>query len=254
MTKEIASILALCQQIELNFNEASKEASFEELKSLIYNLQFANIENSSQLAKLHTQINSEMSLQQFLNVVVPFERLARKSRTDADFLVSSNDNKDPICSTPTAVILDNIRSSFNVGSIFRTLECFGGSRAFLSGYTSNPDEPATQKSSMAASTHFKWTQHRRIDDALEAAKSEGYKIVALETAQNAEALYGANFAEKTAFLLGNERFGIDEVTLSKCDHVIKIPLLGRKNSMNVGVAFGIAISQWSHQWNSKYHP
>lgn len=151
------------------------------------------------------------------------------------------------------VIAHNIRSTHNVGSIFRTCEGFGVKKLILSGYTPYPQvendkrlphisEKLTaqiHKTALDAETIVPF-EYQSIPD-LESLKADGYRLVALEQADQSILLPEYEKSEKIALLLGEEVHGIEESLLEQCDDVIEIPMNGQKESFNVSVAAGIAL-------------
>lgn len=155
------------------------------------------------------------------------------------------------------VIAHNIRSTHNVGAIFRTAEGFGVSRIILSGYTPYPTMPndprlphirekLTQqihKSALGAETMvpFEYTD----EPGVQALKTAGYRVVALEQAANSIPLPKYTSPQKVALLIGEEVHGITQGLIDQCDDIIEIPMHGQKESFNVSVATGIALYQLS---------
>ncbi|MCZ2127162.1 MAG: RNA methyltransferase [Anaerolineales bacterium] len=141
-----------------------------------------------------------------------------------------------------AVVLDNIRSAQNVGAIFRSADAFGFERVHLCGITPTPESGAAKKTALGAEDYLAWSYHKNAVELVGALKKEGWKIVALEEGENARNIQTARFAkdEKIALILGNEVSGVDEEILALCDSVFAIPMRGRKRSLNVSVAFGVA--------------
>lgn len=191
-----------------------------------------------------------MPLRHFTNYVVPVERILKKNLTDEQFLVTSIDGnlqtKPPL--RPVVIVLDHIRSSFNVGSILRTSECFAASKVVLTGYTPTPENTKTQKTAMGVDQWIDWEFEPNTEAALLQLKTQGYRLIALETSFNADSLYDPFQKGPTAFILGNERFGLDAGVLGLCDEVRKIPLSGIKNSLNVASTAAIALSEWVRQY------
>lgn len=137
------------------------------------------------------------------------------------------------------VIAHNIRSTHNVGAVFRSADCFGVERLYLTGFTATPPRSDIAKVSLGAEDRVAW-QHR--DDALaliRELKADGYRVLALENGVNAKPI-GAREG-KVALVLGNEVEGIDAATFAACDEAVEIPMPGRKRSLNVSVAAGIAL-------------
>ncbi len=151
------------------------------------------------------------------------------------------------------VIAHNIRSTHNVGAIFRTAEGFGITKIILSGYTPYPQlkkdsrlphisEKLTRqisKTALGAETivPFEYLEEPPIQEL----KKDGYRIVALEQAENSIPMASYQPAEKVALLLGEEVEGITPELLAQCQDIIEIPMVGKKESFNVSVAAGIAL-------------
>jgi 23S rRNA (guanosine2251-2'-O)-methyltransferase len=142
------------------------------------------------------------------------------------------------------VILDNLRSTLNVGSIFRTADGAGVRHIHCCGTTPTPRHPKIEKSGLGAEGFTAWTYHRNTLDLVKTLKQEGFTIICLEATANSvpvASLSKLRTEQKFALVLGNEVSGIDSAVLEVADQVIAIPMLGRKTSLNVAVAFGIAI-------------
>lgn len=145
------------------------------------------------------------------------------------------------------LVLDNIRSAQNVGSIFRTADAIGVERICLTGYTPTPLDRFGRarkdiaKAALGAERSISWTPFAIVTEAITTLKEAGYTIVAVE--QSPRAVDYKIFAPgaKTALLFGNEVEGITPDTLAECDTVIEIPMRGTKESLNVTVAAGIVL-------------
>ncbi|OUS00219.1 hypothetical protein A9Q84_01380 [Halobacteriovorax marinus] len=174
------------------------------------------------------------------------ERLAAKDLKDSDFLISTVDqfDKEDTKSHPIHIVLDNLRSSFNVGSLFRTAEALGIEQIHLCGYTPTPENSKTAKSALGTDEWIKWTYWESTLECLEHLKSEGVTLYAFETEQNAILLSEVKPASKSAIILGNERYGLSSPTLNRADHILKINLHGKKNSLNVGICGAIALNHF----------
>ncbi len=145
-------------------------------------------------------------------------------------------------------LLDNIRSAWNVGSIFRTADGFGLKHLHLCGITPTPDSEAVRKTSLGAEETVSWTYHKNAVVAAQALKSEGYSLFAMEEDNRSISIQSAKQKtenEKFVLIAGNEITGVDPDLLSLCDQVFFIPMRGDKRSFNVAVAFAIAVSQIS---------
>jgi tRNA G18 (ribose-2'-O)-methylase SpoU len=147
------------------------------------------------------------------------------------------------------LVLHNIRSSHNVGSMFRTADGAGIGRIILSGYTPDHLDPKGKerrdfvKVSLGAEKFIPYSRAKQLSPALKKLKAEGYTIVAVELSERAVSVfdYRQKDGEKLAIVMGNEVRGISTQSLRHCDHVVQIPMRGKKESLNVGVACGIAL-------------
>lgn len=141
------------------------------------------------------------------------------------------------------VICHNIRSAFNVGSIFRTADGAGVNRIILGGYCACPPHPKLVKTALGAEKIVPyervWQTWRVADDL----KKRGYNIVALENSPGAEDIFKFRPRFPLAMILGNEVRGLSKNILSRCDDIVALSMRGQKESLNVSVAFGVAIYQ-----------
>ena len=257
----LARILKTARELELAWPEDGRDqprdlsahSGYQELKRAIAELTQAETESLKRLAGTAKHFHDQVTLKHFYSFVVPFERLANRALRDDEFLVLEGDAKSKAAHKPLPlkIIAENIRSAFNVGALFRTAECLGAAEIVLCGYTPGPDDEKTSRTAMGTSQMVPWRRVDRARTACEELRKEGYQLVALETATNAVSLHEFKFAgEPVAFILGNERFGIEGDTLQAADSVCRIPVRGIKNSMNVGVAFGIAAFEWLRQYEA----
>lgn len=149
------------------------------------------------------------------------------------------------------VVLHNIRSMHNVGSIFRTAEAAGCEKIYLCGITPGPLDRfgrANQKLlkvSLGAERYIQWERSRSSTGLLDNLKAKGYSILAVEQSKNSTSLYKIKSLRskntKRALVVGNEIKGLSPAILKRADKVIEIPMRGKKESLNVAVAFGIAV-------------
>ncbi len=145
------------------------------------------------------------------------------------------------------IILPDIRSSLNVGSIFRTADACGVSKIYLAGYTPAPvdqfgrADKQIAKTALGAEKNIPWEKAEGIDKLITKLKKEGFYIVAIEQAENSVDYKKVKAKAKTAFLFGNEVEGISKTILKKCDVTAEIPMAGDKESLNVSVSAGVAL-------------
>lgn len=145
------------------------------------------------------------------------------------------------------VIVHNIRSLYNVGSIFRTADASGVSKIYLTGYTGTPSSPIHKnkinKSALGAENFVPWEYHKSAARLIKNLKAQGVKIIGLENNTKASSLNKFKPKFPLALVLGEEVGGVDKKILSMCDKVVEIPMKGKKESLNVSVAFGVAAYQ-----------
>lgn len=179
-------------------------------------------------------------------IVMFLERKLHKDIAEDDFLITTEDTHQPKMSphensVELHVVLDNLRSSFNVGSLFRSAETFGAMKIHLCGYTATPENSKTAKSALGAQQWVSWLYWENTLSCLEELKKQGFTLCAFETSKEASALHHCQRDLKMALILGNERYGLAAPTLKRADKLLCIPLKGRKNSLNVGVCGAIAM-------------
>ena len=148
-----------------------------------------------------------------------------------------------------AVLLHNIRSTHNVGSIFRTADAMGVSKIYISGYTPIPLDKYGRwrkdiaKVALGAEKSLSWEQVKSPASLIKKLKKAGYQIVALEQSKNSIDYKKAKIKFPVLFIVGNEVTGIDSELLAQSHIVTEIKMLGKKESLNVSVAFGIALAR-----------
>ncbi len=146
-----------------------------------------------------------------------------------------------------AVLLHDIRSTHNVGSIFRTADALGITKIYMSGYTPTPTDKFNRprkdiaKVALGAEKTIAWEYIEDPKTVLKKLKKEKFQIIALEQAQNSVDYKKVKIAYPVVFLVGNEVEGISKNILSLCDVVAEIPMRGDKESLNVSVAFGVGL-------------
>jgi len=143
------------------------------------------------------------------------------------------------------VLLDNIRSAWNVGAIFRTADGLGASKLYLCGITPTPENDSVRKISLGAEESLAWEYFRDGRRTAMKLKAEGCGLIALEQDVRAVSLENSQIVDSQTpvLILGNEVTGVDPDVLDLCDQIVHIPMAGQKNSFNVEVAFGIAAYQ-----------
>jgi tRNA G18 (ribose-2'-O)-methylase SpoU len=167
--------------------------------------------------------------------------MQKLSTTDLNRLdIASAQNAEKM---PIAVVLDNVRSGLNVGSVFRTADAFLIERLLLCGITAHPPHREVFKTALGSTESVRWDYYDQTEHAIKDLRKEGYRIWAVE--QTSEKTWLQEFEpapnERHAFVFGNEIDGVDLAALMFCDGAIEIPQFGTKHSLNVAVAAGIVL-------------
>jgi len=142
------------------------------------------------------------------------------------------------------IVLDNIRSTFNVGAIFRSADGVGVKKIHLCGITPSPTNSKVHKTSLGSEITVPHEIHQNTLSLIRNKKENGFRIWALEKTSSSQSIFDyeiSDFTQPTILILGNEIIGIDPDVLSECDANLHIPMVGLKNSLNVAIAFGIAV-------------
>lgn len=143
---------------------------------------------------------------------------------------------------PISIVLHNIRSLYNVGSIFRTCDAGRVKELILCGFTPYPPQKEIEKTALGAVETVSWLYFSSTIEAISYLKKQGNKVFALEITDRKRVYDSLKPSEfPAAFILGNELVGIDQQILDLCDEAIEIPMYGVKHSLNVAVAAGIVI-------------
>lgn len=143
---------------------------------------------------------------------------------------------------PVIAVMENVRSAYNVGSFFRTADAFLLEGIYICGYTAYPPHKEIRKTALGAEDTVAWKYVKNIGEAIEEIRSLGYRVYAVEQAENSWKL--GSFAvedDKVAVIFGNEVTGVEQSTIALCDGVIEIPQLGMKHSLNVATAAGVVL-------------
>ncbi len=144
---------------------------------------------------------------------------------------------------PLVAVLENIRSAYNVGSLFRTADAFLIEAIYLTGYTPVPPHKEIKKTALGAEDTVDFTYFANAALAVEELKAAGYSIYAVEQVENSISLekFTAADGEKIAVIFGNEVSGVEAATIALCDGCIEIPQLGMKHSLNIATAAGVVL-------------
>ena len=144
---------------------------------------------------------------------------------------------------PIIVVLENIRSAYNVGSVFRTADAFLIEAIYIIGYSAKPPHKEIKKTALGAEDTVDWKYFKTTVEAIDELKISKYKIYAVEQAEDSYKLHAAGFKqnEKIAVIFGNEVTGVEQSTIQLCEGCIEIPQFGMKHSLNIATAAGVVL-------------
>ena len=150
---------------------------------------------------------------------------------------------------PLVVVLDNVRSLYNVGSVFRTSDAFRVAGVILCGITATPPHSEIHKTALGAEDSVSWKHFKDTMEAVQWLRDEGYTLLAIEQCEGSTMLqdFSPEEGSKYAVILGNEVKGVQQCVVDSCDGCIEIPQFGTKHSMNVSVTAGIVIWHFAQQ-------
>jgi len=145
--------------------------------------------------------------------------------------------------TPISIILDDIRSLHNIGSVFRTSDAFLIEKIYLCGITAIPPNKEIHKTALGATETVAWEYHKDVLEVITKLKNDGTFVYALEQVENAVFLdnFQPDATKKYALVFGNEVYGVSLEAIKICDGCIEIPQLGTKHSLNISVSAGIVV-------------
>jgi tRNA G18 (ribose-2'-O)-methylase SpoU len=144
---------------------------------------------------------------------------------------------------PIIVVLENIRSAYNVGSVFRTADAFLIEAIYIIGYSAKPPHKEIKKTALGAEDSVEWKYFKTTAEAIDELKRIKYKVYAVEQAENSYKLHAAGFKqnERIAVIFGNEVTGVEQSTIQLCEGCIEIPQFGMKHSLNIATAAGVVL-------------
>jgi tRNA G18 (ribose-2'-O)-methylase SpoU len=150
---------------------------------------------------------------------------------------------------PIVIVLDNVRSAHNVGSVFRTADAFAIEKIYLCGITATPPHREINKTALGSTETVEWEHADSTEAAIRKLQALNYEIAALEQADMSVSLdqFEANPNQKYALVFGNEVYGVEDHVVKAADYVVEIPQYGTKHSLNVSVSVGIALWHFIHR-------
>ena len=153
---------------------------------------------------------------------------------------------------PISILVENVRSVHNVGSIFRSADGFGAEKIYLSGYTAYPPREDLHKTALGAEDAVPWKYFENPLDAAEVIKKQGIPLVLIEQTKQSKSIYEIDWEFPLCFIVGNEVSGVSEELSAMADIHAELPMRGVKQSLNVSVATGVAgyeLSRYYSQYN-----
>ncbi|MGL4389244.1 MAG: TrmH family RNA methyltransferase [Brevinema sp.] len=177
------------------------------------------------------------------------EILEQKADEDKKFsFIQFDELTKEVIRYPWIGILDNLRSPMNVGTIFRSADGFGTGMLYLTGITPHPPNNKVSRTALGAEEFVPYKYFETTEKAIQQARDLGYRIIALEVVEPFKTMDDIENVENCAFIFGNEEFGITESVLALCDDIVRLPLVGKKNSLNVGNIFSIVAYEISQRF------
>jgi 23S rRNA (guanosine2251-2'-O)-methyltransferase len=153
---------------------------------------------------------------------------------------------------PITLVLDNLRSAFNVGSIFRTADTTRLQRIITCGYTAHPPHPRLDKTALGTVDYVETSHVESTVEAVADLQSQGVAVWALETTSKSLGYTEVEFPQPLALVLGNEALGVKREVLECCDAIVQVPVFGYKNSLNVACTAAVVVYEILRQW--EYRP
>ena len=155
---------------------------------------------------------------------------------------------------PISILVENIRSVHNVGSIFRSADGFGAEKIYLSGYTAHPPREDLHKTALGAEDAVPWEYFENPLDAAEVIKKQGIPLVLIEQTKQSKSMYEIDWEFPLCFIVGNEVSGVSEELSSMADIHAELPMRGIKQSLNVSVAAGVVGFEFARHYTQHKKP
>ena len=154
---------------------------------------------------------------------------------------------------PLYLVLDNLRSAFNVGSIFRTADAGRLQGIYTCGYTAHPPHPKLDKTALGTLPYIETRHFATTLQAIEHLRARQVQVWALETTSQSRCYAELNYPCPLALIVGNEALGVSRNALERCDELVEIPMYGYKNSLNVAAASAVLVFEVLRQWQAVSH-
>ena len=167
--------------------------------------------------------------------------MMRKLTWDEIYALRKKNIEEGYTPLPISVLVENVRSMHNVGSIFRSCDGAAVRHLYLTGFTPFPPRPEIEKTALDATQSVPWSYHKNAVDVACRLKNEGYLLVAVEQTTESRPFFDVDISFPVCLIMGNEVDGVSEELIGLADMAVEIPMLGIKHSLNVSVAFGIVL-------------
>lgn len=151
---------------------------------------------------------------------------------------------------PIRVVIDNLRSAYNVGSVFRTSDAAAVEHLYLCGVSPHPPNDKLDKTALGAFDYVPWSYHRQAEEVVRELHRQGLAVVAVENTPDAVSYCRFHWPRPSVLVLGHEVEGISREVLAMCDHRVLIPVQGLKRTLNVATAYGIVLFEILRQWEA----
>ena len=155
---------------------------------------------------------------------------------------------------PISILVENVRSVHNVGSIFRTADGFGAEKLYLTGYTAHPPREDLYKTALGAEDAVPWEYYENPTNAAEAIKNQGIELILIEQTRDSKSIYELKFQFPICFIVGNEVSGVSEELSNLADIHVELPVRGIKQSLNVSVAAGVVGYEFARHYTQHKKP
>ncbi|MBD3280772.1 TrmH family RNA methyltransferase [Candidatus Dojkabacteria bacterium] len=152
---------------------------------------------------------------------------------------------------PIHVILEDIRSAFNVGAFFRTADAAGVEKLWLTGITPYPPHNRIPKTALGATKTIDWQYEKKPENAVQDLKRKSIEIIAVELTENARNYTKIDYEKPCALIFGNEVTGVSDDLLQVADKIVQIPMHGEKKSLNVEVSFAVVVYEIIRKWQKQ---
>lgn len=241
-------MLTALERTESASDTARKHAQREAADLASALIQLPQLADFGPLPKIAQMLRQDLDARDLTSLLVPVERALDRSRRDEDFLFARDTTDRSADTIPLRLVADSLRSSFNIGGLFRSGECFAIEEVILCGYSADPTDARVRKAALGTEDSLPWRRHRRVEDALEECRGESRFAIALESEDTHPSLSDLELEWPCALFVGNERHGLSSSFLDQVDACARIPLYGRKNSLNVVAATAIALAELRQRW------